>query len=95
MSRPINRNTIIAALALLGGTGRLSEIYDQIARLLGRPLEGNEDAAIRMRIEESSPDSANWNGRYLLFYSVYGIGNGVWGLECLRSAPPADESDAA
>jgi predicted restriction endonuclease len=47
-------------------------------------------AIVRRELEYNSSDSESYQGRYDLFYSVNGIGEGVWGLrESLALTPTA------
>ncbi|WP_295072569.1 hypothetical protein [Ruminococcus sp.] len=70
----------IEALKNLGGQAAYSDIYQEYARLLGKNIDPGEKAAIRKVIEDHSSDSRNFKGKNDIFYSVKGIGNGVWGL---------------
>jgi hypothetical protein len=73
---------VLAALEAIGGTAHLSEIYAEVERrdymdFIARPTW---QAAVRETLEKHSSDSDAFlhNGDY--FYSVEGIGNGVWGI---------------
>lgn len=86
------------ALENIGGTGSLNEIYAEVRIVRdheGDSLPESLDAVVRKELEYNSSDSSNWNGRRDLFFSVHGIGNGVWGLRStLQQAPVAvDISD--
>ncbi|MDD4353186.1 MAG: hypothetical protein PHN56_01875 [Candidatus Nanoarchaeia archaeon] len=76
---------IITALEKLGGIACYSELYDQIQKDTKRTLPINWEAGIRNTIENHSSDSENFKGKNL-FYSVNGIGNGIWGLRSLKSS---------
>lgn len=71
---------IVEAIENLGGKGTYSEIYKEFERLSGTILTPGRKAGIRKAIEDHSSDSMNYKGRDDLFYSVYGLGNGTWGL---------------
>lgn len=71
------------ALDNLGGVAPLTEIYAEVhsiraARDLSIPK--SLEATVRKELEYNSSDSTNWRGTRDLFFSVHGIGNGVWGL---------------
>jgi putative restriction endonuclease len=70
----------IEALKQLGGKGTYSEIYSEYEILYGKPITYGQKAGIRKIIEDHSSDSHNFKGKEDIFYSVDGIGNGVWGL---------------
>lgn len=74
-------DVIIKALEELGGRASYSEIYTKIEEISGVTLSYGQKAGIRKNIEIHSSDSLNYTGKEDLFYSVYGIGNGVWGLK--------------
>lgn len=71
---------IVQVLRNLGGKGSYSEIYTEFERVSGTILTPGRKAGIRKNIEDHSSDSMNYKGRKDLFYSVYGLGNGIWGL---------------
>ena len=63
----------------LGGKGTYSEIYQKIREVRKCSFPKTWQAIIRQVIEKHSSDSDNFGGNDL-FYSVEGIGNGVWGI---------------
>lgn len=71
---------IVRAINNLGGKAAYSDIYEEYERLTGSILSAGQKAGIRKNIEDHSSDSLNFKGRDDLFYSVYGLGNGVWGV---------------
>lgn len=71
---------IVKALTNLGGKGTYSEIYSEFERLSGEMLTPGRKAGIRKNIEDHSSDSMNFKGNEDLFYSVYGLGKGTWGM---------------
>lgn len=76
-----NKEKTIEALKQLGGHAYLRDIYKAFERLSGdTPLPANYKATIRATLERNSKDSAVYDGKENLFYSVDGIGNGHWGL---------------
>jgi len=70
---------IVIALKNLGGEGYLKNIYLEYENITSSPLSNTQKAGIRKCIEDNSSDSKNFKGKDL-FYSVYGIGKGAWGL---------------
>jgi len=72
--------TIIAAFRSLGGQARPVEIAAEIRRLFPGPQPQTLLQSVRGRIQECSSDSRFWLKKRDLFYSVHGIGGGVWGL---------------
>ena len=72
---------IIEALRKLGGTGTYSEIYFEYEKILGKKISYGQKAGIRKAIEDHSSDSKNYKGKEDIFYSVEGIGKGIWGLK--------------
>lgn len=72
---------IVEAYEALGGQSDYSTLYKEVGRRGGRALTSAEEAGVRKEIERHSSDSLNWKpGTPDLFYSVNGIGSGVWGL---------------
>jgi putative restriction endonuclease len=92
--------TVSAALRSLGGQARPVEIAEEIKRLFPGPHPQNLLQSVRGRIQECSSDSKRWLGTRDLFYSVHGIGGGVWGLREMDPLNPAsadgffDEAEA-
>ncbi|MGO5081586.1 hypothetical protein ACTQ3L_06200, partial [Oscillospiraceae bacterium LCP25S3_E4] len=54
-------------------------IYKEYERVVGHSITKNQQAGIRACIERNSSDSNVFQGNDI-FYSVYGKGNGYWGL---------------
>lgn len=78
------RNTVVEALRNLGGRASLDAIYQEVKGIrskhgLSRPR--SLDAIVRRELEHNSSDSQSFLGRHDLFYSVHGVGLGVWGLK--------------
>lgn len=76
---------IIKAMKNLNGHGHYSEINLEIEKI--RILNGEWKAVVRRVIQQHSSDSKSWLEKKDLFYSVDGIGKGVWGL---RNYTPFD-----
>ena len=69
------------ALRELGGKGHLQDIYRKIQQRNRMNLDyATWENTIRRTIEQHSSDSDAFEGRSDDFYSVEGIGKGVWGL---------------
>ena len=71
---------IVAAFEALGGTANYEELYSYIRTHTSRKLPTSWRAIIRSVVERRSSDSQAFNGKKDLFYSVNGLGKGVWGL---------------
>lgn len=74
------KDEIQIALSHLGGEAPLQEIYDYIENHSQVDLSPNWTATVRGTLERFSSDSKAYGGRNDLFYSVHGLGAGVWGL---------------
>lgn len=72
--------TTIQALKNLGGQGAYADIYNECEKIYGHVLTDGQKAGIRKAIEDNSSNSKNYKGKNNIFYSVNGIGKGVWGL---------------
>ena len=71
---------IVQAMKNLGGKASYSELYAEYENISSITLTSGKKAGIRKAIEDHSSDSGNFKGKEDIFYSVYGIGGGVWGL---------------
>jgi hypothetical protein len=78
------REEIEAALRELGGEARLKDIYDVIQIRRSGNLSESWRATVRRELEQNSSDTESHRGRHDTFYSVEGIGGGVWGLRELK-----------
>ena len=78
---------IVAALTALGGTGSYNDIYSEVARIR-QDLPRSWKEIIRSRIEQRSSDSAAFQGKEDVFFSVEGLGHGVWGLRGMVKDSP-------
>lgn len=78
---------IVSAMESLEGIAAYSDLYAEVRRVRNKPLPRTWKAIIRNQVESHSADSDNFNGRDL-FYSVDGIGQGVWGLRSYSSETP-------
>jgi predicted HNH restriction endonuclease len=88
------RSDIIKALKQSGGLAPLSEIY-ALVKSYRMTVPPSYQAMIRGNIESASRDSKVWDKKNDLFYSVDGIGSGVWGLRSMQEETPlaVDVSD--
>ncbi|MBC9032991.1 HNH endonuclease [Sphingomonas sp. JC676] len=88
---PLSRfETVAAALRSLGGQARPVEIAQEVRRLFPGPHTDNLLQSVRARIQECSSDSHHWKKKRDLFYSVHGIGGGVWGLRDMDPLNPVN-----
>lgn len=93
---PLSRvETVVAALRSLGGQARPVEIAVEVRRLFPGPHPSNLLQSVRARIQECSSDSAHWKKKRDLFYSVHGIGGGVWGLREMDPLPSVNGDNFA
>jgi hypothetical protein len=74
------RDDVYQALKNLGGKGHLDSIYAEIRRIRPGDLPASWEAIVRRELEYNSSDSESWQRKHDLFYSVDGLGKGVWGL---------------
>jgi len=72
---------IVTAMENLGGQASYEELYEEVRRVRTEPLPKTWKAIVRNQVESYSSDSENYTpSRQDLFYSVYGLGGGVWAL---------------
>lgn len=77
------RDDVRMALERLGGSAPLESIYRTVKEIRlgeGRRIPASIDAIIRRELEYNSSDSESYTKKNDWFYSVDGIGAGVWGL---------------
>jgi hypothetical protein len=82
------RDDVVEGLEAIGGQGALTDIYRSVANVRkrsGQELSKSWKAIIRRELEYNSSDTESYKGKRDLFYSVEGIGKGIWGL---RSSSP-------
>ena len=77
------------ALEYLGGEARLNDIYDYIEQTSDIELSPSWEATVRGTLERASSSSNVYAGKEDLFYSVRGLGSGIWGL---RNYTPTTEN---
>ena len=79
---------LVQALENLGGQAQLSDIYCEIKQI--RPnLTSAWKSSVRERIQRHSSDSLSYNpDNPDLFYSVEGLGSGIWGLRSSLNKTP-------
>lgn len=81
---------IIRAMQELGGYASYPQLYAKIEEIRRAPFTGQWQATVRRTIENHSSDSENFRpGSRDLFYSVGGIGSGIWGLRNYSPLTPA------
>lgn len=72
---------ISEALRRLGGISDYKNLYNEIRTIKGNEnLPKNWTASVRGAMERNSSDSKVFGGKRDVFYSVEGLGKGVWGL---------------
>ena len=78
---------VIDALKDLGGHAAYRDIYDKILErnIMDFNVNKHWKQAIQRTLEQHSSDSDVYNGKEDIFYSVYGKGNGHWGLREFKS----------
>lgn len=79
---------ISSALKNLGGIAPLSDIYREVKNIRHTPHPSSIEATIRGAIERNSSDSKAHSGKNDLFFSVSGLGAGIWGLRAANLSPP-------
>jgi hypothetical protein len=77
------------ALANLGGVAPLDQLYRELKRLRGSSVTPKWRTTVRGIILKRSSDSTSFRGPHDLFYSVEGLGSGVWGLRASLKPTPA------
>ena len=86
------RADIVKALEQSGGEASLADIYALVKNYRGK-VPPSYQAMIRGSIEAASSDSEVWHKKKTktqdLFYSVNGIGGGIWGLRSIQHKSPA------
>jgi hypothetical protein len=77
---------VVQALLNLGGDALLEDLYEEVGRVRQFALRLNEEAYVRLLLQQHSEDSNIDPDRKLkpLFYSVGGLGSGHWGLIATR-----------
>ncbi len=82
---------IKAAFENLGGWATYDDLYAELKRIRHEDFTQSWKATVRNIVESHSSDSENWSpNRPDLFYSVNGLGSGVWGLrDFISKTPPA------
>lgn len=80
------------ALAKLGGVASLEQLYGELKRLRRSSTTPKWRTTVRGIILKRSSNSTSFRGPDDLFYSVEGIGSGVWGLRAsLKPTPTASD----
>lgn len=84
-------NDISLALTNLGGIAHYDALYPEVKKIRVGTLPDSWKQIIRRTIQDHSADSDGFRGNNV-FYSVKGIGSGVWGLHShLLSTPSASD----
>jgi hypothetical protein len=92
--KPTIVDDILEAFRALGGIVHYTDLYKYLESHASRQLPKSWKDVVRARIEERSSDSQVFKGQDDWFYSVDGLGKGVWGLRSLvHSSPPAPDTE--
>ena len=84
-------NDITTALSNLGGIAQYDDLYPEVKKVRAGILPDSWKQIIQRTIQQHSTDSVGYKG-HDVFYSVKGIGSGVWGLRSyLHSTPSASD----
>lgn len=75
------------ALSNLGGVAHRSEILEEVIRIRPTPHPDSIVQTIQRTIQNHSSDSVGFRGPDI-FYTVKGIGSGIWGLRSSLSSTP-------
>jgi hypothetical protein len=87
-------NDITTALGNLGGIAHYDALYPEVKKVRVAALPGSWKKIIQRTIQDHSADSDGYKG-HNVFYSVKGIGSGVWGLwSHLQSTPSASDIES-
>lgn len=78
---------ITTAIGNLGGIAAYEDLYPEIKRIRS-PLPGSWKQVIQRTIQDYSSDSDGYKHGDDIFYSVDGIGSGVWGLRSSLGTTP-------
>ncbi|MFC5301179.1 HNH endonuclease [Azospira restricta] len=82
---------ISSALANLGGIAHYESLYPEVKKVRSGTFPDSWKKIIQRTIQDHSADSDGFKGNNI-FYSVKGIGSGVWGLRShLISTPSASD----
>ena len=77
---PLWAYIIMDALEKLGGEATNPRLYSEIEKVRPRELTDSWKMTVQGTIERHSRDSDAWGGNIDVFYSVKGMGSGVWGI---------------
>ncbi len=78
---------IVLALENLGGSANYDDLYAEIEKLR-TDLPPTWKSVVRRRVQDLSSDSAGFKHGQDLFFSVEGLGAGVWGLRSALAETP-------
>ena len=71
---------VVKAFENLGGVASYKQLYEEILLIRNEKFSDSWKAVVRATIERNSSDSLAYAGKNDIFYSVDGLGNGIWGL---------------
>ena len=81
---------VVKAFENLGGVASYKQLYEEILLIRNGKFSDSWKAAVRATIERNSSDSSAYGGKNDIFYSVDGLGNGIWGLREYTSEEETD-----
>ena len=87
------KEAIVESLNRLGGHATLSDIYDTFEHVYTGTLSSSWKDQVRKCIQMNSSDSIIFDGRNDLFYSVGGLGKGIWGLRNYKGSIELTQED--
>jgi len=79
---------IVQGLERIGGWGPYGAIYDSVESVRTEPLPPSWKNIIQRQIQDRSSDSAGFKGGADLFFSLEGLGSGIWGLRSAVTKTP-------
>jgi len=82
------RDDVVKALQMVGGIGHLNDIYIAIKGIRPKPHPKSLEAIVRRELEHNSSDTTSFKNNHDLFYSVKGLGSGIWGLRVIENISP-------
>lgn len=83
---------IVKALSKLDGIAHRSDILEELKGIRPKPLPTYFEQTFQRTIQNYSSDSDGFKDKEDLFYSVDGIGSGVWGLrDYLKDTPKSND----
>lgn len=73
------KDELIRGLKHFGGEAHRKELFEYIKKTTSKSITKEYIRTLQKELERFSKDSTNYEGKDI-FYSVEGIGSGIWGL---------------